>query len=238
METPNVACFEKRPQATHRLFCFPYAGAASSAFRLWNPKVPQNIELCAIDYPGRVHLKTQCAESMEDLVAAILPQIQSLQDKPYSFYGHSFGSQVAFACAIELPQLQHLIVSGRRAPHLPNRVKLTHTLPDPEFLDAVQKQYGAIPEILLKETELLKLYLPSIKGDIKINEVFFSNKKLSLPLSVFYGTKDPSISTEDMEKWKEVTTGPFEIHSFDGGHFFIDTYREAFVKAVGDIVLS
>ena len=35
------------------LFCFPYAGAGASIFNNWQQFMPDGIEICAIQLPGR-----------------------------------------------------------------------------------------------------------------------------------------------------------------------------------------
>ncbi|HKD74923.1 MAG TPA: thioesterase domain-containing protein, partial [Ktedonobacterales bacterium] len=41
------------PQARVRLFCFPYAGGGASLFRAWPDELSRDIEVCAIQPPGR-----------------------------------------------------------------------------------------------------------------------------------------------------------------------------------------
>src|SRR5215470_16508979 len=41
------------PSPRIRLFCFPYAGGAASAFNGWAEGLPREVEICAVQLPGR-----------------------------------------------------------------------------------------------------------------------------------------------------------------------------------------
>ncbi|MEK8168926.1 thioesterase domain-containing protein [Streptomyces sp. M19] len=43
----------KRSDARCRLFCLPFPGAAASAFLPWSDLLPPDVELCAVQLPGR-----------------------------------------------------------------------------------------------------------------------------------------------------------------------------------------
>ncbi|CAM5242391.1 hypothetical protein STENM327S_05159 [Streptomyces tendae] len=50
--TPNVRR-AARPRATRRLICFPHAGAGASAYADWAGLLPPEIDLVAVQLPGR-----------------------------------------------------------------------------------------------------------------------------------------------------------------------------------------
>ena len=50
---PWVVCPRPSGTARLRLFCFPYAGAGPSIFRAWPDDLPREVEICAIQLPGR-----------------------------------------------------------------------------------------------------------------------------------------------------------------------------------------
>ena len=109
-----------RPNADLRLICFPYAGGNASSFTPWLKQLDTNIELIAIQAPGRAaRLFETPFNRMDALVDELLPLIPQLLDKPVIFYGHSLGSRVAFelmtrlkAKGMSLPV--HFIASGSR----------------------------------------------------------------------------------------------------------------------------
>ena len=48
-----LMCSRPRPDARVRLFCFPHAGAGASVYRRWPAGLPADVELWAIQAPGR-----------------------------------------------------------------------------------------------------------------------------------------------------------------------------------------
>jgi len=234
----HINCFKKLPHAKMRLICFPYAGAAASAFRLWPKALPEQIELCAVDFPGRVHLKESAAQDMQELVDIIYPEILPYFDKNCAFFTHSFGSIVAYEIVKRLASEGifplHFFVSSRHPPHVPLGKPITYNLSDNDFVKATEKQYGAISQVILKNKDLLALFLPVLKSDMKINETYSESIQhpLQIPITLYYGLEDHSNDLANLERWKEVTTGTFRVKSFQGGHFYIDTAREALIKDI------
>ena len=57
--TPHFAAYAwvtrsvPNPNAKLRLFCFPYAGGGASIYRGWPDELPHEIEVCAVQLPGR-----------------------------------------------------------------------------------------------------------------------------------------------------------------------------------------
>src|SRR5690349_1583466 len=84
--TPWVKRAKPNPQARFRLFCFPYAGGGASLFRNWANRLPGEIEVCAVQLPGREDRLTEPAFTRMPLLVEALASVLSpwLQDKPYA----------------------------------------------------------------------------------------------------------------------------------------------------------
>src|SRR4051794_34726781 len=66
-----------RLHARARLFCFPHAGAGASAYRLWPNGLPTDLEVCAIQLPGREsRLREASLDSIPALVHALIPALE------------------------------------------------------------------------------------------------------------------------------------------------------------------
>ncbi|HEX4419872.1 MAG TPA: thioesterase domain-containing protein, partial [Kofleriaceae bacterium] len=75
---PWLSACTDRPAAWLRLICFANAGATGrSTFRAWADVVPDWIELCAIELPGRYTRRDEAAHTrIEPLMAALVDGVR------------------------------------------------------------------------------------------------------------------------------------------------------------------
>ncbi|KAM9308022.1 S-acyl fatty acid synthase thioesterase, medium chain [Gastrophryne carolinensis] len=225
-----VNCFYKRPDAVTRLICFPWAGGGSLYNAQWGQLFHDSIEVYSLRYPGResrTHepFPQSLDQLVDDITEVLLPH---LRQKPFAFFGHSFGSFCSFLTAVRLKEKHnlepvHLFVSGASAPHSQARrsSKKKSEMSDEEFLKWMAATQGT-PAELLQNKEAMQLFLPPLKADLNIleNAVFEKPPSpiLSCGLTCFDGTKDVP---HDLAAWKELTSGDFSIHMLPGGHFYL-----------------
>ena len=136
-----------------RLFLLPFAGGGASAFRAWPAALPSDIEIYALQLPGRENRVTEPPfGSLPDLVRELANDISGLTREPFAFFGHSMGALVAFELSRELRRRGqnepvHLVVSGFRAPQLPPRQPPLHRLADASLADELKGLGGTPPEV-------------------------------------------------------------------------------------------
>lgn len=224
--------------APQRLFCFPFAGAGTAAFRGWQQRLP-GVALCPVRLPGREsRLSEPPFRQMAPLVEALGRAIHAYLDKPFAFYGHSMGAAIAFELARWLRSQGRtlpaaLFVSGARAP----RLRLGHHPPaepsEEEFLKDLDRLEGIPPEVR-QNPSLLRLVLPALMADTALYRgyVYEPQAPLSIPIFAYGGEQDPNVLPQHLEQWGSQTTGPFQLRLFPGGHFFIQTSQEAFLEAL------
>lgn len=234
LATPWIFCPRPNPRAALRLVCFPSAGGSASLFRTWPDALPAEIELLAVVLPGRdTRLSEPRFERLAPLVAALADALGPRLASPFAMFaifGHSFGAMVGFGLAQELRRRQlrepvHLFASGRRAPQLAERVPLRH-LSDPELVLALRRM-GGIPDAVLQEPELVAYFLPIVRADIAVSETetIGPGEPLSCPITALGGVSDHRVTTDELDAWRDQTTGIFEQEMFPGGHFFIQSER-------------
>ncbi|HWS85814.1 MAG TPA: alpha/beta fold hydrolase [Pyrinomonadaceae bacterium] len=229
-----------------RLFCFPYAGGTTYAYRNWPSLLPQAVEVCPVELPGRgarigEPLETRIGRLAEAMATALLPYM----DKPFAFFGHSMGGLIAFELARELrrtrrPQPAHLFVSACAAPDGRDRRKrVTYNLPEPEFI-AELRRLGGTPKEALEHPELMQLVLPLLRADFEACQTyeFAPEPPLDCPLTVFGGLQDREVSSEGLEAWREHTTSTFVVRRLAGEHLFIHTAQHLILRAVADELLA
>jgi len=231
-----------RPSASARLrlFCFPYAGGGVFEYRAWPASLPPEVEVCAIQLPGReARLRetpySQMAALCEVLAQVIVPHL----DRPFAFFGHSLGAFIALELVRRLrqqcrPQPEHLFVSGSRAPQLPNPEPPVYHLPDRELIREVSERYDGIPAEVLANADILEMLLPALRADFAMNDtyVYRDEAPLDCPIAAFGGLQDHGVPPGHLEAWREQTRGAFTLNMFWGDHFFLKTSRIPLLQAV------
>ncbi|HET9211075.1 MAG TPA: thioesterase II family protein [Thermoanaerobaculia bacterium] len=234
-----LAYRDVNPRAKMRMFCFPYAGGGASVYRGWGASLPNDLEVCPVQLPGREsRLREPAFTDLETMVPAVADALDPYLNLPFVLFGHSMGAAIVFELARELrrrgrPEPLHLFVSGRRAPHLPAREEPIHALPEAEFLVKLRELNGT-PEEVLQHEELMKLLLPILRADFGVNEKYelTPEEPLQAGISAFGGIGDEDVTREDVEGWKEHTTGRFRARMFPGDHFFIHANKDLVLEAV------
>jgi medium-chain acyl-[acyl-carrier-protein] hydrolase len=221
-----------------RMFCLPHAGGGASMFRLWGDSLPEGVEVCGIQLPGREgRWKETAVPDLVRLVDCILPAMRV--DVPFVLYGHSMGSIIAFELGREfrrrgLAGPLHLLVSGRRAPHIPLDHPPIAGLATGEFVAAITRQYNGIPRIIQQDQELLQLFLPMLRADMSVIETYRwrDEEPLDCPLSVFSGIEDRSVTVEQLMAWRGLSKGEFRLELLPGDHFFPQTRRDQLLRSI------
>jgi surfactin synthase thioesterase subunit len=229
LANPWIAHARPRSEARLRLFCFPYAGGNASIYRGWGQRLPAEVDVLPVELPGRASRfrEPPCrrvAEVVEKAAAALRP----LCDRPFAFFGHSMGAIIAF----ELARWQRrrsmagpamLFVSARRAPHLPDEEPPIHALPEPQMLERLRELNGT-PEEALSHPELMQMLLPLLRADFELIETYACapEEPLACPMEALGGLADTEVEREDLEAWRQHTSGPFGLRLFAGDHFFLN----------------
>ena len=228
-----------------RLICLPHAGGGVAVFHPWKKELPEEIELVAVQLPGRdarYHeaLRTDLDEMVNELAEAVTaaPPASRL-----AIFGHSMGGLLALELARALGKRQLppdlLIVSGRAAPRLQvGQDDYLHSLPDAELVDRLCVRYGGMPAVLLADPALMAIYLPILRADLKLVETYrhVADPVQHWPLVVYGGADDHGITRVALQQWERQTSGPFSMHVLPGDHFFYQNRRAEFLpRLVEDI---
>ncbi|HKV41007.1 MAG TPA: alpha/beta fold hydrolase [Blastocatellia bacterium] len=210
------------------LFCFPYAGGTAMVYRDWSARLPPSVRVMAVEMPGRGNrLKEPPFTSMSTLVAALAEVIKPLLDVPFVFFGHSMGAIIAFELAKRLrsdrncePRL--LVVSGRRAPQIPDSKPIKYDLPKEEFMEELRRIDGT-PKEVLEHAELMELMLPLLRADFQLIRTYqyTADTRLRCPISAYGGLEDDEETRELMLPWREQTNSAFVLRMVPGAHFFL-----------------
>lgn len=223
-----IFCPKPNASARLRLFCLPYAGAGASVYREWPEFLGDQIEVCALQFPGRENrLRDHPFTRMRQAVEEAATVLHSYQDLPIALFGHSMGAVVCFELARTL-RSQHrapvyLFVSGRRAPQFPDRRRLLTPLPDESFVAEICRRYNGIPREVLQEPELLGLLLPTLRADVEMLETYDyrPSPPFEFPITAFGGRDDHETPLDELGGWRDQTSARFETNVVPGNHFFL-----------------
>lgn len=234
-----------------RLFTFAHAGGGAAFFRPWRRALAPRVEVRPVLLPGRESRVREppyhrIEQLLDPLCAALEPHLDTHldthrdthRDTPYALFGHSMGAVVAYEVARRFTGRGHppvcLIVSGRRAPRTPSTRRLLCALPDREFLAAVGALNGTPGEVL-DQPDLLAMFLPALRADFELNEMYqpLPGRSLSCPLVAYLGAEDPEADAAELLAWRGESAGEFTLRIFGGDHFYLRDGRPDVLAAVG-----
>jgi medium-chain acyl-[acyl-carrier-protein] hydrolase len=239
ISSPWIVQPRPNPNATLRLFCFPYAGGTPHVFRTWPEGLPSFVDVCGVQLPGRgTRLREQSYTRIKALVPDAAAALSSFMDRPFAFFGHSMGAFVGFELARVLRdsgarQPEILFFSGARAPQLRRRDTKTYNLPDDEFIEELRRLNGTPAEVL-EHPELLQLVMPLVRTDFEMTDTYeyVDGPPLKCPLIVFGGMEDSEVGRERLEPWSQQTTGPFTLIMLPGDHFFLHSQQRVMLTRI------
>lgn len=226
-----------------RMFCFPHAGGGMATFHGWQEALGDRVAVCPARFPGRESRASEAPlRRMEELVAALAAALTRRLDTPFVFFGHSMGAAVAFELARFLrrngqPQPAALFVSAARAPQFRRDWK---PAPEPDDEQLIKELRGleGVPREVLENKELMRLVLPALRADSSLYRqyVYTEEPPLSCHIRAYGGLDDLNVNREHLAAWAEQTTASFGLHQFPGGHFFLQSAEEQFLRALaGDL---
>ncbi|MFD8826508.1 thioesterase II family protein [Streptomyces sp. NPDC059605] len=218
-----------RPRADRVLVCLSYCGGGTAPFRQWAEAVPEDVDLALICYPGRearfgVPFARDWVALRDDAVEAV----RGLADRPYTLFGHSMGSWVAFEVVAQLERLgvappTELVVSGGTAPHKRElRDDVPRSSDSDDALVAWMREFGQMSPVVANEPELRRMAVELLRADLGVSESYryARGTRARVPLRLLYGTRDAEPFPVVEQDWKSLADGGFEAHQLPGGHFY------------------
>jgi len=236
-EDPWLRRFHPSPDARVTLVAFPHAGGSASYFHRLSALLAPDVELFAVQYPGRQDRRLEPSlDSVHALADGVLPSLALLPDRPLALLGHSLGASVAFetmrrlAAAGSEPHV--LFASGRPGPRVHKSFDI-HKLSDTAFLATIRRMNGTDTR-LLDDPEVVAMVLPSLRTDYRAAETYryVEGTPLSCSIVVLHGDADDFVPGYDVRDWALETTGDFNLHVFRGGHFYLADQWEAVAETL------
>lgn len=225
----------KKPKI--KLIINHHAGGNATFYFKFLEYFPKDWEVYLIDLPFRAYQTNGIPlEKREDLFQFFTEIFSEFEADKIALFGHSLGAHISIELIHFLKnhlntEPKWLGVSSKNPPnpHKTNTAILNYN--DEELLLWLKKMNGT-PKELLDNKDILNLFLPCIKSDmklyIKLNTTFNDKEKFDIPISVFYGNKDPSINPDDINNWDNFTHHKCDYNIYDGDHFYFNNKESKF----------
>ncbi|MEV4320382.1 alpha/beta fold hydrolase [Actinocrispum sp. NPDC049592] len=242
--SPWIRRYHPAPTAAVRLVCLPHAGGSASYFHPVSARFSPQTEVIALQYPGRQDRRHErTITDMHTLADQVTAELLALDPKPTVFFGHSMGAVLGFETIKRLEDggatgPYTLIASGRRGPST-HRDEQVHDQTD-DFLIKEIKKLNGTSSTLLADDEILRMALPSLRGDYEAIETYTcpADRKINAPITVLTGDNDPKTTVDEATVWQHHTTATYRIKVFPGGHFFLQEHPTDINNEIVKEVLS
>ncbi|WP_350613388.1 alpha/beta fold hydrolase [Pseudomonas sp. HY7a-MNA-CIBAN-0227] len=221
-----------------RLFCLPYSGASAMVYSRWRRALPDWLQVCPLELPGRgMRMDEPLQRDIKALAAQLADEISTELDGPYALFGHSLGGLLAFELAHALrmrglPQPLALFASGTAGPAHRDVSEYAVEKTDEELIARLRELKGTAEDVLANH-ELMQLMLPILRADFLLCGSFQYGERepLLMPIHVFGGKQD-SVRAEQLLDWQEDTSTGFSLDMFDGHHFFLVQQQDSVLRCL------
>jgi medium-chain acyl-[acyl-carrier-protein] hydrolase len=241
----NVSAFERWcPGASAQtslpaLLCLAGAGGCPSEFRSWSEAMSGQTQVIPIALPGRERrIRETPYEVLPDLITELTAEAAPALARPFALFGYSLGALVMYELARMLPpdhqrNLLHLFVGGQAAPswRQTDRARSCHS--DDELI-AYLRALGGTPDEILNSRTFMRPYLACLRADLALADgyLYAGPARLSCPLTVFAGRRDPATDPTSLPAWAQETHGAFRFVQLPGGHFSLRTDRDLVIAEI------
>ncbi|MEW2515230.1 alpha/beta fold hydrolase [Streptomyces sp. NPDC046870] len=229
--------FHQAAPGAPRLLCLPHAGGSASFYFPVSKALSPAVDVLAAQYPGRQdRLAETPARSVQELAEGVFRALGEGDGTPLALFGHSMGALVGFELARLLEAAGRppavVFLSGRRGPSL-HRTETVHEGGDARLIEEVGRLDGT-DTALFEDKELLEMILPALRADYRAVETYrrAPGPRLHCPFVVLTGDADPRVTPEEARAWDQETDGPFELHVYPGGHFYLTPQQQAVVARI------
>lgn len=220
-----------------QLYCLPYAGAGGdSVYRGWQSAFGNRVKICPLTPPGREkRFEESLVDDMETVIEDLYSKVTLKLQEPFAIFGHSMGGMLAYELARKIKQerglIPHLMFLSATRLAADNTDVIRSNLSDEDLIVHLCTTDG-VDKRLLASDNFKRYFFPVIRNDYRMLENYHCcMEKLSCPVRIFATKEDKVIPCFLSEQISELADD-YTITYFKGGHFFINTQKDAVIAAV------
>jgi medium-chain acyl-[acyl-carrier-protein] hydrolase len=227
---------QPRPAACLRLYCLAHAGAGASVFAAWGLAAPRELEIAALQLPGReTRVDEEPLRTLASAAELIAEVIASNDKRPFALFGHSLGGKLALRVALLLEKTDHrpshLFVSGASAASIPQD-KWLHKLDDDQFIRSVANRFGGLPTQITDDQKIWSLFERPLRADLEASETdTLTPRPLGVPLTVISGTRDTVVYGNELS-WQAWSNQLVHYERIDADHFSYRTEPRLYLEVI------
>lgn len=218
------------------LMCYPPAGAGAAVFGRWPRRFGLDVEVIALNPPGRFGRRRDVMpSSMDGLLDQLAQVVASLARPSIALYGHSFGALVMFELARQLrssrtTEVSHLFVAASPPPHAYRSQELTHL-----WRTELERFEASVTASAPVRRSVRLDLAAAMRADLDVLTTYvYVGGVVDLPVTLFLGRQDGTVRRDTAREWASVTSGPFRAVDVDGGHLFAKDPPQSLVEDVRD----
>lgn len=209
-----------------KLLMLPFGGGNETSYSKFENYLDPKISMINAEAPGKGRrIKEPLLKNLYLIAEEYYRQFKPAINGNYALYGHSMGAYLAHIITQrihedKLPLPKHIFLTSKIAPSR-NYNKKRSIMTNDQFI-AHLKELKGMPDAILRNEELLQIFLPMIRTDFDAidNYKYLKGKAYPVDMSTFCGSNE-NVEDEDITDWKKETSGSFEFRRFTGDHFWI-----------------
>lgn len=222
-----------------QLFLLHFGGGNCYSYHFLRPYLPNHFDFLPLELPGRgKRIKEELVSIESQAIEDLVSQIISLRNnQPYIIFGHSMGATLGLRVTKKLEEAgdppKRLIVSGNAGPGT-GEDKRRSEMDDKELKEEL-KTLGGVQDEVLDNEDLFDFFAPIMRSDFRLlenSEKLSPGYKLTSSITAIMG--DNEETSEEIENWKNFTSGDFKSYLFSGNHFFIHDHPNELAQIIKD----
>lgn len=226
-----------------RLLCIPFAGGGASAFARWSALLPEEIEVAAVELPGReTRHREPFASNVTEIVATLSKAVDDWGDRRWAIYGHSMGGHIGYRLAayrhrVGLSLPSHLFIGACMPPMERSKIMRAFNESD-ERLISRMIELGGIAPAVAADVGFMSYLLPILRSDLRILSESHITSCTLLPIRVtcIAGSEDENAPAERMRCWQAYVGTQIQLSEIHGGHFFINSNAKTLSRVIAEVL--